>query len=204
MSSERISQVSIQQAATDVLRAAGLYRLPVNVDGVAQALGIQVHYTPLEDDYSGLLVIRGGTAVAHINAKHPQNRQRFSLAHEIGHFVLHERKQTAKESAYVDKTMRVYHRADRAPDGQSARQEWQANLFAAELLMPEELLRSKIIDEGYDLEDEVDVSRLAVVLRVSEQAMSIRLTRLGVLQQLYDVQASSFGQLGGSLASPQR
>lgn len=196
MSNDRISQASIKEAAAEALKGAGLYRLPVNVDGVAQALGIQVHYTPLEDDYSGLLVIRGGNAVAHINAKHSPNRQRFSLAHEIGHFVLHERGQTAKDSAYVDKSMRLYHRADRTVDGQSARQEWQANLFAAELLMPEELLRSKVIDEGYDLEDEADVSRLAVVLRVSEQALSIRLTNLGVLQQMYDVQASSFDQLG--------
>lgn len=190
-----MNQASIRQSAAQVLRATGLYRLPVNIDGVAQALGIQVHYAPLDDDYSGLLVIRGGSAVAHINAKHPPNRQRFSLAHEIGHFVLHEGQQTARESAYVDKSMRLYHRADRAINGQNARQEWQANLFAAELLMPEELLRSKIIDEGYDLEDEADVARLAVVLRVSEQALSIRLTRLGVVQQMYDMNASAFDQL---------
>ncbi len=171
-------QDEIAQETKRLLISSSLYRLPVDVDALAKSLGIEVTYSSLEDDYSGLLVIRNGTAAAYINSSHHPNRQRFSLAHEIGHFVLHERQQTAIENAYVDKAMRLYHRADRRDLGQSGKMEWEANLFAAALLMPEELLRSKVLDEGYDLEDELDVSRLAVVLKVSEQALSIRLTKM--------------------------
>ena len=189
MSGRHLNLQAIQAAATKTLTTTGQFRLPVDVDAVAEALGIAVNYAQLEADYSGLLVIRGGQATAHINSDHHPNRQRFSLAHEIAHFVLHEEKQTARDSAYVDKAMRLYHRADRAA-GQDAKQEWQANLFAAELLMPEQLLRSKILGEGYDLEDENDVSRLAVVLRVSEQALAIRLTRMSdLLNEIFDESA---------------
>lgn len=184
-----LTQQDIKIKARALLQSCGLYRLPLEVDALASCIGLQVNYTPLDDDYSGLLVIRDGTAVAHINKLHHPNRQRFSLAHEIGHFVLHEEQQTSGESAYVDKSMRLYHRADRE-FGQDARMEWQANVFAAEILMPEQLLRSKIFDEGYDLEDENDVSRLAVVLKVSEQALAIRLTRMkDLLEQILDVTA---------------
>lgn len=184
-----MTQQDIKVKAKTLLQSCGLYRLPLDVDALASCIGLHVSYTPLDDDYSGLLVIRDGSAVAHINKLHHPNRQRFSLAHEIGHFVLHENQQTSGESAYVDKSMRLYHRADRE-SGQDARMEWQANVFAAEVLMPEQLLRSKIFDEGYDLEDEADVSRLAVVLKVSEQALSIRLTRMNdLLKQILDVTA---------------
>jgi len=189
-----LTHSEISQQAKDVLVESGLYRLPVDIDAVAKSLGISVIYGALDDDYSGLLVIRNGVATAHINAGHRPNRQRFSLAHEIAHFVLHEQLQTSRENAYVDKSMRLYHRADRKDLGQSGRMEWEANLFAAALLMPEELLRSKVLDEGYDLEDEQDVARLAVVLRVSEQALSIRLTRMkNFLTGIFD--ESAFNEL---------
>lgn len=193
MSALGTKRESIKQRAAEILQAHGLYRVPVDVDALAMSLSLQVNYTALDDDYSGLLVIRSGQAVAHINSKQHPNRQRFSLAHEIGHFVLHEQQQTSKDGAYVDKAMRLYHRADRLAN-QNAGMEREANLFASELLMPEELLRSKILDEGYDLEDEADVARLAIVLRVSEQALSIKLTRMGsFLMSIYD--ESSFGKL---------
>lgn len=171
----KYSRGEIAQVAAHVLKANGLYRLPVEVDALAERLNILVNYTDLDDDYSGLLVIRNGSGCAHINARHHPNRRRFSLAHELGHFVLHEAQQIGKDAAYVDKSMRLYQRKDR--DVANSRMEWEANVFAAELLMPEQLVRSKVFDEGYDLEDESDVSRLAVVLRVSEQALSIRLTQ---------------------------
>lgn len=177
----------IKSSATELLQAHDLYQLPIDVDSLAERVGITVNYTALDDDYSGLLVIRDGTAVAHINAKHHPNRRRFSLAHEIGHFVLHENQQTSNDHAYVDKVMRLYHRADRAVVAQNSRVEREANVFAAELLMPEALLRNKVLHEGYDLEDEFDVARLAVVLRVSEQALSVKLTGMrDLLRPLFD------------------
>ncbi len=171
----RFSRSAIVAKVTKLLKDAQLFRLPVDVDVLAERLGILVSYSPLEDDYSGLLVIRDGRASAHINSRHHPNRRRFSLAHELGHFVLHAGGETTVNNAYVDKVMRIYQRKDRS--GSNPRMEWEANFFAAELLMPEQLVRSKVVDEGYDLEDEADVSRLAVVLRVSEQALAIRLTQ---------------------------
>lgn len=109
-------------------------------------------------------------------------RQRFSIAHEVAHWVLHRGDPDAPD-LFIDTTkyVAVYLRDQQSATGEKAR-EIQANMFAAALLMPESLLRGEINNSEYDLLDEDALcAELAKKFQVSTQALSIRLTALGIL-----------------------
>jgi Zn-dependent peptidase ImmA (M78 family) len=65
------------------------YQIPVDVHQVARDLGIKVIEQDLEDQVSGVLVIKGNSATIGVNKNHHINRQRFTIAHECGHHELH-------------------------------------------------------------------------------------------------------------------
>jgi Zn-dependent peptidase ImmA (M78 family) len=122
-----------------------------------------------------MLVVKGEHAIIGVNEAHHLNRQRFTLAHELGHFLLHH----SASSVFIDASP-VFFRDETSSDG-SKLQEIEANTFAAELLMPEELLRKFINNQPLDAFDERAVRRLAAQFGVSAQALTIRLTRLGLI-----------------------
>src|SRR5579859_3247614 len=63
--------------------------IPADVAQIAREHGITVSAQPLDDTVSGVLVINDGRAVIGVNANHHPNRQRFTIAHEFGHYMLH-------------------------------------------------------------------------------------------------------------------
>ena len=157
----------------DILKKAGLSGIPVDVERVAKHLGLTIVERPLEDKYSGFLAVKEKTIV--VNSAHPPARQRFTIAHEIGHSQLHCRK--ADTPVFIDPT--VYFRAPQFSDEARAR-EREANYFAAELLMPEEWL-AKYLDE-HPMDSSAysrEVKELAGEFEVSKQAMEFRLRDLG-------------------------
>lgn len=109
-----------------------------------------------------------------MNARHHENRQRFTVAHELAHAQMHPNTPTV----YVDGMM-VHFRgeAERA----TAPIELEANAFAAALLMPENFIREDVHSSTLDMFDEAAVKRLAQKYRVSVQALTIRLMELGLL-----------------------
>jgi Zn-dependent peptidase ImmA (M78 family) len=134
----------------------------------------------LDDDISGaLLPVSEGKWLILVNNDHPLARQRFSVAHELGHLYLHQYR-----VPHADRTMKL---RDAQSSQGSAFEEIEANQFAAELLMPRALLLEAL--DGQVIEYEPDNSRdtssfkklvkdLAKRFRVSEQAMTIRLSSL--------------------------
>jgi Zn-dependent peptidase ImmA (M78 family) len=152
-------------------------RLPIDVRWIAKTLGMTVVERPQlsKSGYgtiSGLLLRREGSTICIINKDHPPTRRRYSIAHEIGHFMLHP-----PEEAYID----VAARSDKSSDGTDPR-EIEANAFAAVLLMPEHLLRQRVprpLDISF--EDDADAIRqLAKAFHVSTTAMTYRLLNLGL------------------------
>jgi Zn-dependent peptidase ImmA (M78 family) len=121
-----------------------------------------------------------------VNAKHHMNRQRFTVAHEIGHFIFHRARLangTSDTLAYrIDG--HVFPNPNIGPE-----QERQANNFAANLLIPSQKLRGALAAE---IEDE---RQLAEVFQVSLAAMRIK---LGVSRQ-----TNMFGHDSGD-ALPER
>ncbi|WP_420411289.1 ImmA/IrrE family metallo-endopeptidase [Roseibium sp.] len=141
---------------------------PVDVIGLCRDLGISVHEAYLADDVSGELVpIAGGHYQINVNASHPKTRQRFTIAHELGHFVHHRNLIGAgidDDRAYRSTNAGRYHNTMIGPA-----QETQANRFAANLLMPQHLI-DRLQQEGKRTPNEQ-----AYALGVSRSAMRIRL-----------------------------
>ena len=163
-----------RKKATDLLKEAKIVAPPVPVERLAKLKGAAVRYEPFEGQMSGLLYKASATdqTVIGINALHPSSRQRFTIAHEIGHLLLHE-----DTNLQVDQHAFLAFR-DLASAIEDDPKEVEANQFAATLLMPEELLRRCVLELEPDLDLETAISRLAQQFGVSEQAMTIRLTSL--------------------------
>ena len=157
--------------ANAVLEAAGLPGAPIPVEKVARSLGIQVRYAPFDGDISGMAFIKDGVSIIGVNNLHHPHRQRFTLAHELGHVVLHPAE--LERQIHLDKGS--LYRDALSSTGTSAH-ERTANAFASELLMPTRLMAT-VVDPRLDLEDDEAVGRLARKFRVSVAAMHYRLNR---------------------------
>lgn len=170
----------VRKHVSQLLDGAATYHPPIDVESIARQLQIEVHFEELDDEVSGLLLISGGRSTIAVNRDHHKNRQRFTIAHEIGHFILHR---SDDDDLFVDK--KVYHRNAAASQGMY-RQEIEANRFAAEILMPKQLVESVISDKGgdIDLSDDFAVYQLARIFAVSEQALAIRLAALNFVPSL--------------------
>jgi Zn-dependent peptidase ImmA (M78 family) len=141
---------------------------PVNVVGLATALGIRVYETFLDPQVSGVLKAENGGYSIAVNAGHPTTRQRFTVAHELGHYMLHRNligEGISDSVAYRSANSGQYFNQRIGPS-----EETEANRFAANLLMPRELLTPSATDG-------VNTGDLARLFGVSEQAMAIRLNR---------------------------
>lgn len=157
-------------AAKKLLAKSGQLFLPVPVTRVAEFLGIFVEERPLDDKISGFAFNQMGKKFAVVNSLHAMNRKRFTLAHEIGHHVLHEDELTGR--VHVDHGP-ILMRDDAASQGNRL-MEIEANAFAAELLMPTELISSHL-PQGFDIEDRATISQLAEKFGVSEAAFYFRI-----------------------------
>ena len=164
----------IESEADQLLVAAGIHAPPVPVEQVANSLGIKIELANIGEDCSGVLVRHGNRAIIGVNKKHPRNRQRFSIAHEIGHFVLHE------GDTYIDNGYRVQFRDLESGSGTKG-EEMDANAFAAALLMPAEWVKDAFYQQPFDLTEDGVLRMLAQKFQVSTQAMSYRLMRLRLL-----------------------
>ena len=156
-------------------------RMPwVPVDKIAKGLGAQLRFSPLDDELSGMIYISEGTPIIGINALHHPNRQRFSIAHEVAHLVLHRPLISGK--VHVDKEFRVPVVLNR--DTTSAlgteKIEVEANQFAAELLMPTAWFIAALESKVFDIDNEAPLDELAKKFRVSRQALEFRIRNLAL------------------------
>ncbi len=175
-----IPKTQIRARARALLSKSGASLVPVDLDAVLKHLGIRLLLEGMSDDLSGLLVIKGGKRAIGVNRTHHRNRQRFTIAHEIGHLVLHHKTfEDPRNDLHWDRKW-AYFRSTETAGPQE--QEVEANQFAAELLMPESPLRDTIKRERIDLSSDIDIARLAEILQVSEQALTIRLIVLKMVK----------------------
>ena len=105
-------------------------------------------------------------------------RQNFTVAHELGHLLLHDQDQLHVDRAFP--TVRL--RDDVSSQGIDDAEK-EANLFAAEILMPERFLKGDLADRSaIDLYDEEFLPELARRYGVSVQALMFRLQYLGYIE----------------------
>ena len=171
----KLDRRSCEARATEILKGANMRRHPVRVDRIAKAHGISVRYELLDDELSGMIFIIENQAVIGVNAHHSPNRQRFTIAHELGHFFLHG--DILREGAHVDTMITMLNRDEETALG-TTNIEIEANQFAAELIMPRQLIEHHLIAEGLGAaakSDETVIESMAHAFKVSTAAMAIRL-----------------------------
>lgn len=149
----------------------------IDLKKISKFLNIDVQKEDMHDEISGLFVIKDGNSYIRYNSHQDKNRQRFTIAHELGHSVLHK-----ETPLFVDKkNERIMYRNSDSSTGE-IRKEREANAFAAALLMPADFIKEEW--QNIPLE-ESPVEYLAEVFQVSSQAMSFRLANLGYEVGMY-------------------
>jgi Zn-dependent peptidase ImmA (M78 family) len=172
-----MKQIDLERKAEELLKRQGISHPPVRIENIARALGMQVAFEPFDGDLSGMLYREpGGATVVAVNSRNAHTRQRFTIAHEIGHFLLHDM------NLQIDRPISVRFRDDRS--GLAVDQsEIEANQFAAALLMPRKWIVddvNNIVNQAPAISDDSVVEELTNRFRVSRQAMEFRLTNLGL------------------------
>ncbi|NKD55162.1 MULTISPECIES: ImmA/IrrE family metallo-endopeptidase [Haematospirillum] len=141
---------------------------PVDVERLCRDLGIELRFDLLSSGVSGMIERKKGEGyIITVNASDPETRRRFTIAHELGHYVYHRDIMgdgIDDDRAYRSTDAGKYHNTRIG-----RKEEIQANKFAARLLMPEALIRQ------YQKKGMTDPADLARQFGVSEQAMKIRI-----------------------------
>jgi Zn-dependent peptidase ImmA (M78 family) len=165
----------VEERAMALIDESGIDDLPVPVEELAISLGADVAYEPYDGEISGMLYRTDDHALIGVNSKHGKNRQRFTIAHEIGHLELHK-----GQPMFIDRFAPRINRRD----GASNKEEAEANAFAAELLMPRRFL-DREVERVVSKTDGVTPQQLVVDLakrfQVSAEAMQLRLSKLEIL-----------------------
>lgn len=168
-----IDLVSPRTEADEARKRLGSNSIPVDVEALCKKLGIEVfsvNMNKLEAQANGLQISglifkevdeekEEESFTIYVNENEPYLRERFTIAHELGHYFLH-----MKDSDVI-----ASFRSDQSP------RETEANSFAAELLMP----RDEVRKEHKKLLIPTCGS-LAEKFQVSKQAMAITLDQLGL------------------------
>lgn len=154
---------------------------PVEIVKVCNNLGLKVFEEYLGSEISGLIVVDDkkwnkydADQFIIVNLTELAVRRRFTIAHELAHYELHRNGN------------KLYAHRDIAGDmGSRDRIEQEANYFAANILMPEKLVRGKIEDikenAGGRIPDFLLVREIADGFVVSQTAAEVRLKQLGLI-----------------------
>lgn len=187
------SNRSISNIAYNLLKKYGFTSPAIDVRELAEnKLGMKIKYERFGDSISGVLAVKNGVPTIGVNSDQGKYRQRFTIAHEIGHYVLkHDRNGLFVDHYKKHFSGKLLFRNEETSTGE-INQEREANAFAAALLMPEPMIRKEIekMSEtagAFDLSFEEEegegknfISQLAAKFEVSQQAMSFRFLNLRI------------------------
>lgn len=165
----RARYTKIEKLVDGLLAEHSIIDAPIPVETLVKDYGISLRKGDL-GDVSGLIVRDGSDVTIGVNSAQSSVRRRFTIAHEFGHFLLHE-----GISSHVDHNYRVNFRSSESAKATDV-DEIEANFFAASLLMPKQFLIAKNSIEALD--DDNGVSQLAREFKVSQHAMSLRLANV--------------------------
>lgn len=157
-------EANVSFALEDVLRLGerqGVTLFPLDIKSLIRMFNISLEFMILDNEISGYLEKGGDGWLIVINRLHHPRRQRFTMAHELGHYILHRKQQ----NKFVDEKL------FRGVSQNSM--ETEANRFAAEILMPEPSFREKA---GSGMGPEA----LSEAFEVSSQAVKVRASQLSI------------------------
>lgn len=159
----------VERSVQRLLALAQEIAAPVPIEAIAQARGIHVRYVPYDGDMKGLLLWEDGAPVIGVNARFDATCQRFTIAHELAHIELHHHSGIHIDRAFpmplnlASSTQNVHH------------YEIEANVIAAEVLVPSVLLEADLRGQSIDYLDDTILRSLAEHYKVSVQTLLFRL-----------------------------
>ena len=152
-------QVS-RDLAWQILLNEGVTELPVDIVKLCHSMGIRVQYYTPDDGNDGKCTIILGRPRIFVSANSSVERQRFTIAHELGHILL----------GHVGK----YELVNREPSSKDNPIEQEANVFASRLLAPACVLW------GLGIREPKDIAKLC---RISMTAAQFRAERMAILYE---------------------
>lgn len=170
--------MNMKNSNFDEIKEKYIHSIPVNIIGLANELGIAVYEVEIDNDkLSGYISKDDDGYFICVNKSHAATRQQFTIAHEIGHFILHK---DVLDSGNLLPTM---YKVGNGITPALARMDYEsplyremeteANKFAANLLMP----KDEFIKKANECNDLIE---LALAFKVSVGAASIRANNLGI------------------------
>ncbi len=166
----------INARVSKILGSGSQATLPIDIEAIAIARGLKVVAYKLGPDVSGLLSIENGKGTIAYNEIDSPVRQRFTIAHELGHYELHKE----KSHLFVDQQF-IYRSQNSKNTEVNKIMEQEANLFASMILMPTSIVWKEFEKMQFDLGSEGTIDELAKKFKVSVAAMTIRINDLGLL-----------------------
>ena len=145
---------------------------PIKIGALAKAFDITVKKSTLDAGVSGEIKKVNGKIVIRVNRHDVKERQRFTLAHEIAHYLLHEDK---IGDGIVDD---ILYRSNLSDDLEA-----QANRLAADIIMPWTLIK-KTLDRCSDLTPDQKIEKLATEAKVSPTAAKIRVGKMNMVSHV--------------------
>lgn len=166
MSLEELNRIEPQQR--EVLEDF-ISEHPVKLGALAQALGLAIKVSSMDTGASGQIRNENGNYIIRVNRYEARERQRFTIAHELAHFLLHRHIVDSSADGITDN---VLYRS-----GKPEHTEYEANRLASEIVMPATLVKYRLEELGGIVSDSV-IEQLAATFQVSKSAMEIRLDTL--------------------------
>jgi len=147
-----------------------LLHSPLKLGQLAKELGVQIKVSSLGTGISGQITNENGSYVIRVNRHEARERQRFTIAHELSHFLLHRHVIDNSSDGIRDN---ILYRS-----GEPERIEYEANRLAADIVMPMEQVKKVLADDFGGVVTEGTIESLAARFQVSKAAMEIRLSTM--------------------------
>lgn len=156
----------------EILKRKEMYSVPIDPVALANTENIVVRNAVFySDDISGMIAKRSGKTLILVNINDSVYRKRFTISHELGHYFLHM--QENEQLEFIDYDIDFFRGYSPETSNQNKIIEYEANTFAAELLMP-----TQLITERY--QKIKNLKKLSELFMVSEIACGIRINELGL------------------------
>jgi Zn-dependent peptidase ImmA (M78 family) len=159
------------------IQEAVLEKRDINVENLISKMGIELDKkAELDDALAGLIeCVENNRYKISTNKNDNYFRKRITMAHELAHFLFH--KSLIGDGIFDNKAYRALEADKFSNQNIKPEHEAEANKFAATILMPMNLIKALCEDSGFDIDklNEDEISKLATKLKVSKQALAIRL-----------------------------
>lgn len=154
----------VKLKAEQVLQENFISNPPIDVYEIAKNEGLEIEIRDFGDKFNAISgYIKPEIRTIFVNSRDPENRRKFTVAHELGHWILHRDKLESEPEKYAI----LY----RIPLGRPQHDpvEQEANFFAANLLVPDQMLTTRRDDKTEEqLAAEFQVSRDVIGYRLND------------------------------------